>query len=148
MKYTSLIWAALSYPERNNPLYIKNFSNSHPDLKYHYIAHTSIDVIEERVSNGPKNLDLYLGLLYAMEDLAVYGYITNTRVKLVVVVSVTDGTIRDSDMKALFKKIHSAYVTTVCNPFYTIDAQKSITSKAFSTAIEGIGMELRNTIEI
>lgn len=23
------------------------------------------------VSNGPKNLDLYLGLLYAMEDLAV-----------------------------------------------------------------------------
>lgn len=63
---------------------------------------------------------MYLGLLYAMEDLAVYetysylvlnsqlnassfryGYITNTRVKLVVVVSVTDGIIRDADMKAV-----------------------------------------------
>jgi hypothetical protein len=30
-----------------------------------------------------------------------YGYITNTRVKLVVVVSVTDGIIRDADMKAV-----------------------------------------------
>lgn len=24
-----------------------------------------------QVANGPKNLDMYLGLLYAMEDLAV-----------------------------------------------------------------------------
>lgn len=30
-----------------------------------------------------------------------YGYITNTRVKLVVVVSVTEGIIRDADMKAV-----------------------------------------------
>jgi hypothetical protein len=33
---------------KNDPLYIKNYSSSHPDLKYHYIAHTAIDVIEER----------------------------------------------------------------------------------------------------
>ncbi|KAI9483105.1 MAG: trafficking protein particle complex 2-like protein [Benjaminiella poitrasii] len=134
--------------KQNNPLFIKNFSTSHPDLKYHYIAHTSIDVIEERVSNGPKNLDLYLGLLYAMEDLAVYGYITNTRVKLVVVVSVTDGIIRDADMKSLFRKIHSAYVSNVCNPFYNMDAQKPIQSKAFSQAIETIGLNARTTLEI
>ncbi|RUS18797.1 trafficking protein particle complex subunit 2-like protein [Endogone sp. FLAS-F59071] len=56
--------------KQNNPLYIKNFSATHPDLKYHYIAHTSIDVIEERVINI-KTPDVYLGLLYAMEDLAV-----------------------------------------------------------------------------
>jgi len=33
---------------KNNPLYVRNFSTRHPDLKYHYIAHTSCDVIEER----------------------------------------------------------------------------------------------------
>ncbi|CAG8445925.1 6164_t:CDS:2 [Scutellospora calospora] len=83
----------------NNPLYIKNFSTTHPDLKYHYIAHTSVDVIEERVSTSPEASDTYLGLLYAMEDLAVYGYLTNTRVKFVVVLSVPDAVIKNSDMK-------------------------------------------------
>ncbi|KAI9020126.1 Sedlin [Phycomyces nitens] len=136
--------------KQNNPLYIKNFSNTHPDLKYHYIAHTSIDVIEERVSNGPKNLDLYIGLLYAMEDLAVYGYITNTRVKCVVVVSVTDCVIRDADMKLIFQKVHTAYVNQVCNPFYNLDSQKPLTSKAFIRAIDAIGLTkpTRTTLDI
>ncbi|KAI9262766.1 Sedlin [Sporodiniella umbellata] len=133
--------------KQNNPLFIKNFSTSHPDLKYHYIAHTSIDVIEERVSSGPKYLDLYLGLLYAMEDLAVYGYITNTRVKIIAVASVTDGIIRDADMKSLFRKIHNAYVANVCNPFYNIDSQKSIQSKTFAKTIEAIGSSAR-TLDI
>ncbi|RIB16515.1 Sedlin [Gigaspora rosea] len=111
----------------NNPLYIKNFSTTHPDLKYHYIAHTSIDVIEERVSTSPEASDTYLGLLYAMEDLAVYGYLTNTRVKFVVVLSVPDAVIKNSDMKS------------VCNPFYNLDGKKSIVSKRFITAIDAIG---------
>ncbi|KAL1928237.1 hypothetical protein VTP01DRAFT_3153 [Rhizomucor pusillus] len=127
--------------KQNNPLYIKNFSHTHPDLKYHYIAHTSIDVIEERVGSGPKNLDLYLGLLYAMEDLAVYGYMTNTRVKFIVVVSVTDSIIRDADMKMIFKKIHNAYLSQICNPFYNIESQKSLNSKAFIRAMDAIGQE-------
>ncbi|CAG8692776.1 13112_t:CDS:2, partial [Ambispora leptoticha] len=88
--------------EPNNPLYIRNFSTTHPDLKYHYIAHTSCDVIEERVTSGPKTTDAYLGLLYAMEDLAVYGYLTNTRVKFVIVLAVPDTIIKDSDMKSVW----------------------------------------------
>ncbi|KAI9299601.1 Sedlin, partial [Cunninghamella echinulata] len=127
----------------NNPLFIKNFSSTHPDLKYHYIAHTSIDVIEERVNNGPKHLDLYLGLLYAMEDLAVYGYMTNTKVKFIVVVSVTDGTIRDTDMKTIFKKIHNAYVSQVCNPFYNMTENQPfddlLPTSSFLKSIELIG---------
>ncbi|PKC16387.1 Sedlin [Rhizophagus irregularis] len=117
--------------KQNNPLYIKNFSLSHPDLKYHYIAHTSCDVIEERA-------DTYLGLLYAMEDLDVYGYITNTRVKFVVVLSVTDA-IKNTDMKNLFKRIHNAYINQVCNPFYNLDGKRSIVSKRFVAAIDAIG---------
>ncbi|GES85075.1 trafficking protein particle complex subunit 2-like protein [Rhizophagus clarus] len=112
--------------KQNNPLYIKNFSASHPDLKYHYIAHTSCDVIEERVGTaGPEAADTYLGLLYAMEDLDVYGYMTNTRVKFVVVLSVTNA-IRNTEMKNLFKRIHNAYINQVCNPFYNLDAHKEV----------------------
>jgi trafficking protein particle complex subunit 2 len=34
---------------QNHPILIRTFSHSRQDeLKYHYIAHTSLDVIEER----------------------------------------------------------------------------------------------------
>ncbi|KAI8328425.1 Sedlin [Chlamydoabsidia padenii] len=132
--------------KQNNPLFIKNFSSTHPDLKYHYIAHTSIDIIEERVTNGQKQHELYLGLLYAMEDLAVYGYMTNTKAKFVVVVSVTDGVIRDADMKAIFNKIHSAYVSSACNPFSILDSQNTaLSSPQFSRAIDSINTAITIT---
>ncbi|ORX56225.1 Sedlin [Hesseltinella vesiculosa] len=125
--------------KQNNPLFIKNFSNTHPDLKYHYIAHTSIDVIEER-GNGVRSLDQYLGLLYAMEDLAVYGYQSNTKVKFVVIVSVTDGVIRDADMKSIFQQIHQAYASHVCNPFFNQDSPSmTLSSPSFLKSIEAIG---------
>lgn len=49
----------------------------HQDLKVNYVAHTSVDVIEERINAGVKLSDLYIGLLYSIEDLAVYGLIYN-----------------------------------------------------------------------
>ncbi|KAG9289799.1 hypothetical protein G9A89_015379 [Geosiphon pyriformis] len=125
--------------KQNNPIYVRNFSTIHSDLKYHYIAHTSCDVIEERVNAGPKTTDAYLGLLYAMEDLAVYGYLTNTRVKFIVVLAVPDAIIKDLDMKIIFYKIHTVYINQVCNPFYNIDGSKSIVSKRFIAAIDSIG---------
>ncbi|KAI9289489.1 Sedlin, N-terminal conserved region-domain-containing protein [Umbelopsis sp. AD052] len=134
--------------KQNNPLYIKNYSSSHPDLKYHYIAHTAIDVIEERVLNNPKLTDAYLGLLYAMEDLAVYGFMTNTRVKIILVIAVTDNVIKDADIKAIFTKVHSAYVSHVCNPFHNLD-QDFVASKRFSNAVDHIGQQnSRATIDV
>ncbi|KAI8590465.1 Sedlin [Geranomyces variabilis] len=147
----------------NNPLYIKNCSRNavYPDLKCHYIAHTAIDLVEEK-SNHTQNLrvallasrilpdvalpshalvsttkhaDQYLGLLYALEELAVFGYITNTRVKFIVVTSLTDAAIKDQEMKALFRKIHNAYVALVSNPFWDPDAQRAISSPNFDRAI-------------
>ncbi|KAI8810584.1 trafficking protein particle complex subunit 2-like protein-like protein [Cladochytrium replicatum] len=119
----------------NNPLYIQSAPSSQNDLKFHYIAHTSCDVIEERVSVGAKNADLYLGLLYSMEDLAVYGYMTNTRIKFILILRSQDVAIKDADMKVLFKKIHSAYVNLTSNPFYDPDANKMITSKLFAATV-------------
>ncbi|KAF8980996.1 hypothetical protein BGZ46_003370, partial [Entomortierella lignicola] len=83
--------------KQNNPLYIKNFNPSHADLKYHYIAHTSCDVMEERAAM--KAQDMYLGALFSMEDLSVYGYMTNTKIKFITVLTVPDVIIKDLDMK-------------------------------------------------
>ncbi|KAI8601257.1 Sedlin, partial [Dissophora ornata] len=114
--------------KQNNPLFIMNFHPSHPDLKYHYIAHTSCDIIEERGSS----------ILFSMEDLSVYGYMTNTKIKFITVLTVPDVIIKDLDMKNVFRKIHAAYVNYACNPFYEIDSQKMIKSKKFEKEIEAV----------
>ncbi|KAL1920164.1 uncharacterized protein VTP21DRAFT_1310 [Calcarisporiella thermophila] len=129
----------------NGPLYIRCFTPTHPELKYHYMAHTSCDVIDERASGGTKLADTYLGLLYTMEDLAAYGYMSNTRIKFVVVCTVSDEVIRDSEMKAIFRKLHSVYINYVCNPFYMyeLNDSKPIRSAKFDQSIDAICLQPR-----
>jgi hypothetical protein len=42
---------------------------------------------------------MYLGLLYALEDMAVYGYITNTKIKFIVAVGITEQSLKDVEMR-------------------------------------------------
>lgn len=71
----------------NNPLYIQAFGVVEDELRFHFIVHTSLDVVEERAATKEKQgaLDSYLGLLYPTEDYNVYGYVTASAVKLVLV---------------------------------------------------------------
>jgi hypothetical protein len=46
-----------------------------------------------------KAQDMYLGVLFSMEDLSVYGYMTNTKIKFITVLTVHDVIIKDLDMK-------------------------------------------------
>lgn len=46
-----------------------------------------------------KTQDMYLGVLFSMEDLSVYGYMTNTKIKFITVLTVPDVIIKDTDMK-------------------------------------------------
>lgn len=48
-----------------------------------------------------------------------YGYVTNTKVKLVVVLQ--DCT-QDVNMKQWFRDLHTLYLSTVCNPFSEMGA--------------------------
>ena len=60
---------------QNYPLFLKTLSTEN-ELKSSYIVHTSLDVIEEKISSGGKNTndprELYQGLLYPTEDYKVY----------------------------------------------------------------------------
>ncbi|KLO19769.1 Sedlin [Schizopora paradoxa] len=100
---------------QNQPILIRYFSGKKKDgLKFHYIAHTSLDVFEER--------KCYLGLLYAMDDFAVYGYITPLRVKIVLTIALTDNLVRDADVTMIFRALHMAYYHALANPFLRLDA--------------------------
>jgi hypothetical protein len=88
---------------QNNPLYIQSFTDGDDALKLHYIVHCSLDVIDERVNN-PKKIgstlnETYLGLLYPSENYKVYGYLTNTKVKFILVT--TDEDLKDADVRSV-----------------------------------------------
>ncbi|ODQ55331.1 Sedlin [Saitoella complicata NRRL Y-17804] len=115
--------------KRNQPIYLRTFpaGSHHPDLKYHYLSHTALDIFTERLSpptssshsSSGVQLDAYLGLLYSIEDLSVYGYTTNTGVKFVLTVVVgEEEVVRDVEIKGVFRGVGDAWVGLVCNPFW------------------------------
>ena len=53
------------------------------------------------MANGAKNAETYLGLLHSVENMRVYGYVTNTKVKFVVVLSALEGQVKDADVRAV-----------------------------------------------
>eukprot|EP01024_Parvocaulis_polyphysoides_P032167 TRINITY_DN28886_c0_g1_i1.p1 TRINITY_DN28886_c0_g1~~TRINITY_DN28886_c0_g1_i1.p1 ORF type:complete len:160 (-),score=18.75 TRINITY_DN28886_c0_g1_i1:234-662(-) len=110
---------------KNNPLYLRSFEDdqNQDDLKFHYIIHCALDSVDDRASvktalASRDGSGSYLGLLYPIENLRVYGFISKTKVKYFVVEN--DPQVKD-DLQAVFHQIHAAYVDTVCNPFYTLN---------------------------
>uniref|UniRef100_A0A2K5QV73 Trafficking protein particle complex subunit 2-like protein n=1 Tax=Cebus imitator TaxID=2715852 RepID=A0A2K5QV73_CEBIM len=107
--------------KENYPLYIRSTLTEN-ELKFHYMVHTSLDVVDEKISAMGKALvdqrELYLGLLYPTEDYKVYGYVTNSKVKFVMVVDSSNTALRDNEIRSMFRKLHNSYTDVMCNPFY------------------------------
>ena len=70
------------------------------ELNLHYTVHTSLDVVDEKLAsvssskNTNDNRELYLGSLSSSEHQKVYGYVTNTKIKLVIVVDNSTASLR------------------------------------------------------
>ncbi|BGP16357.1 hypothetical protein JCM10213_004898 [Rhodosporidiobolus nylandii] len=133
--------------KQGNPLFLQSYfsrTGGQADLKWHYAAHTALDFFEERELPAAKTTESYLGLLYAMEDYAVYGYQSNTRVKFVLALALADAVIRDVDVKTIFRAIHNSYVAYLSNPFTHAESDNPaqlatpIRSKKFAKAMDDI----------
>ncbi|KAJ0969883.1 hypothetical protein J5N97_022776 [Dioscorea zingiberensis] len=124
--------------QQNNPLYLQSFTEAGDELKLHHIVHCSLDVIDERVNNPKKSWptlnETFLGLLYPSENYKVYGYLTNTKVKFILVT--IDMEVKDADMRNFFRRFHAAFVDAVSNPFHV--PGKKITSRSFASRVSAI----------
>lgn len=121
--------------KENSPLYVW-VGSGREELHLHYLPHTALDVIQEKVaavSKTPDTRELYLGLLYASEEYKVYGYTTNTRIKFVIITDAGNTTLRDNEIRMMFRRLHNMYTNVVCNPFYIPGEQ--ITSREFEKGI-------------
>eukprot|EP00472_Partenskyella_glossopodia_P012375 CAMPEP_0197528056 /NCGR_PEP_ID=MMETSP1318-20131121/23693_1 /TAXON_ID=552666 /ORGANISM="Partenskyella glossopodia, Strain RCC365" /LENGTH=134 /DNA_ID=CAMNT_0043082971 /DNA_START=60 /DNA_END=461 /DNA_ORIENTATION=+ len=61
-------------------------------LQFH--IHTSLDIVDEKVASGgrrvyPNNRDLYIGQLFTIEDYNLFGYVSNSRIKFIVLIEGT-----------------------------------------------------------
>ncbi|GFG38256.1 hypothetical protein Cfor_01897 [Coptotermes formosanus] len=98
---------------QNSPKYISCL-NPELELQFQYKVHTSLDVVEEKLSSIGKTSsdvrELYLGLLYSTEEHKMY--------------------------PSMFRKLHTVYTDVVCNPFYI--PGDPVVSKSFDTTVKNI----------
>ena len=82
------------------------------------MSHIALDMIQEKLNNG-KYTEQYLGCLYVMDDISLYGYCTSSNIKFILLLQSTENSvIKDAEIKHLFTKIHHAYIQESCNPFF------------------------------
>ncbi|KAK7203622.1 Sedlin, N-terminal conserved region-domain-containing protein [Myxozyma melibiosi] len=128
----------------NNPLYVRSFdrdtdSDTDPDrfnsakadLRYHFLAHIALDVFAARLPS--KSADSDFGLLFVQDGIAIYGWMTNTGVKIVL--GFSSGEVIGSEIRSIFRAIHFAYISLVCNAFYSVDERRPITSRKFDLSV-------------
>eukprot|EP01100_Stratorugosa_tubuloviscum_P008732 TRINITY_DN3631_c3_g1_i2.p1 TRINITY_DN3631_c3_g1~~TRINITY_DN3631_c3_g1_i2.p1 ORF type:complete len:139 (+),score=65.48 TRINITY_DN3631_c3_g1_i2:115-531(+) len=118
----------------NNPIYIRSFQPQAEELSLHFTAFCALDTIEERLQIKPKEgiFDPFLGFLFPLEDYKVYGYITNTNIKIIVILNEYTE-IKEQELKTLFERLHTAYINAICNPFYNFD--EPIESQTFDVEV-------------
>ncbi|KAJ1662060.1 hypothetical protein EV178_006185 [Coemansia sp. RSA 1646] len=139
---------------QGNPLYMRTFDGTRETaeqqdqcVKYHYLAHTSCDVVEERLSQTKTSSDLFFGLLQTIGDMSVYGYVLNTGSRFILVTSVPaeSSAVRIADTKTLFQQVHATYVSLICNPFHDMADDGEQPHRITSTKFDSIVDELIST---
>ncbi len=61
---------------------------------------------------------------------------TNTRIKFVIIVEAGNNSLRDNEIRQMFRRLHAAYTNLLSNPFY-IPGQK-IESKNFAQVVSSM----------
>ncbi len=71
-------------------------------------------------SSNRTSSEQYLGLLSTLEDLAIYGFQTCAKLRILLMLSLTDHAVRDIDMLTLFRAVYTAYLKYSANPFHSL----------------------------
>lgn len=116
--------------------------------RHQFVMHAALDRFEQLAGPlpgygwrkpGASGVDgMFVGLLCPIEDLRVYGYVTTTRIKILLVVE--DDAVPemqssiDNDIKSLLSKIHQLFIEDhLLNPFKDIGSK--IVSKRFDRLV-------------
>lgn len=88
--------------------------------KLMYLLHASLDIVQEKAEQ-PTSRDNFLGTLYQCEDYKIFGLMSTTKVKILLMISQRYNYVppRENDIRQMLKNIHKAFIdATAMNPFY------------------------------
>lgn len=128
---------------QNNPLHIALFpvvislddsdvkTEPRSELEYSMMLNSCLDIFEARMPSKTVGHDF--GLLHALDErIAMYGWLLNTGIKLVIAVDMEGRPaepgrptsalgLRNSDLTPAFQALQTAYIRLLRNPFYVPD---------------------------
>jgi hypothetical protein len=107
-------------------------------IKQQFILHSALDRLEQlggpppgygwRVQSGASGTEgMFVGLLLPVEEMRVYGYVTTTKIKFVLVIEEDDTNPEsqptvDLEIKNLLNQLHEVYIRYRLNPFHDMVA--------------------------
>ena len=128
----------------NGPLFHFTDEEQAESLNLQMIANSSLDIMEERMEDSKQGttLELFMGQLLSVDDYKVYGYLSNTKIKTIVICSNMGDYAADSPrpgsngmtLKEFTLQMYSLYVKDCQNPFQSID--ESCNSKSFKVQVQ------------
>uniref|UniRef100_A0A5F8A4X4 Trafficking protein particle complex subunit 2L n=1 Tax=Macaca mulatta TaxID=9544 RepID=A0A5F8A4X4_MACMU len=83
---------------------------------------------------------LLVALGCCLNNLVWYGYVTNSKVKFVMVVDSSNTALRDNEIRSMFRKLHNSYTDVMCNPFY--NPGDRIQSRAFDNMVTSMMIQV------
>eukprot|EP00591_Stephanopyxis_turris_P013341 CAMPEP_0195520848 /NCGR_PEP_ID=MMETSP0794_2-20130614/17581_1 /TAXON_ID=515487 /ORGANISM="Stephanopyxis turris, Strain CCMP 815" /LENGTH=191 /DNA_ID=CAMNT_0040650283 /DNA_START=42 /DNA_END=617 /DNA_ORIENTATION=- len=113
-------------------------------LRNQFIVHSALDRFEEltgptsgnrwRTPGATGSDAMWVGLLCPIEDLRVYGYLTNTNIKILAVLEDTfepgqQQQARESTLKTLLANVHVLFVEYILNPFTNIKKSRIVSAR-------------------
>ena len=117
----------------DEPLFFWSEEPEDESLALKQLSHGALDVIEERMEAAKADskvvFDLYMGQLMTSGDYEVYGYISNTRIKVIVICGVIYNTLTDDNsprsnkqlMRSFMTNIYGFYVAERMNPLRALN---------------------------
>lgn len=122
------------------------YLNDSMSLQNQFIMHSALDLFEEKIPPcGSKTM--WLGLLGSIDECKIYGYLTSTKIKLMVSIhDVDDGKddlVREAGLKSLFSEIHNAFTQYTLNPLTKINSE--IKSSRFDTTLTEVVCDYNDT---
>ncbi|CAK7897413.1 TRAPP-associated protein Tca17p [[Candida] anglica] len=142
----------------DQPLYIQSFDGSKDSanyLKYNFLSHMALDVFASPASLGLKEQirsseDGSL-LLLIQDGVRVYGYETNTNLKIII--GLGEGEVDQEDtgeanshssvnrsLEEVFVQVHKCYLRVICNPFVDMTGNNDslLSTPSFDLSIKHI----------
>ncbi|KAG9395536.1 Sedlin [Carpediemonas membranifera] len=116
----SAIFAVALVGPKNSPLFFQTFGDV-VVLNLQFVVHAALDVLDEKIQDenreDRRKDDNFLGLLQTTDRFKVWGYISSTFHKILIVAAES---VHQADIKVMMTKIHALYVDAYSNPFHPI----------------------------